>query len=917
MFNFRQNEEGGSGNGAQFVPPDLDFGRILKWLLVIFGVVALLVSINFARGVYTNLLWFDHLGFRSVFVTILATKVWLFFAGASVIAIFFTANLYLAHRFSKGVGSIPLPQESIDLLRRFLIWGMGLAVVFISLIFGAVASGRWESFLRFLNSVPFNQTDPQFNKDISFYVFTLPVFHFIQGWLIGAVVVTLLAVVAVYFVNFSLRGMNFTFDIPVRIHASALGAAFMFLIAWGHWLDRWETLFSPSGAVFGATYSDVHARLPVLVLLTAIAVSSGILMLLNVYLRGTRLLVGAFALWVAIALVGGAIYPGLVQRFSVTPQEFAKEQEFIQRNIDFTLRGFALDRVEEDTFPAEQSVDSQTIAQNRPTIDNIRVWDHRPLKDAYNQIQFIRLYYDFIDIDVDRYNIDGQYRQVMLGARELSPEKLPAEAQRWVNQKLQYTHGFGIAMSPVTEFTPEGRPQFLIQDIPPSDDFFDIENPRIYYGENTKDFVIVNSNTQEFDFPTEGEIGSYKSYAGAGGVTLSSVVRRTAYAWELGDINLLISGEITPQSRVQYRRQITERIRAVAPFLKLDRDPYIVTVEDRLFWIQDAYTVTDRYPYSEPFADSFNYIRNSVKVVVDAYNGSLSFYIADEADPLIKTYQKVFPDLFLPMTQMPDSLREHIRYPEDFFRAQVDKYQTYHMRQPQVFYNKEDQWSIPTELFYESFQQMEPYYIIMRLPGEDQEEFVLLMPYTPSNRPNLVAWLAARSDGENYGKLKAFFFPKDRQVDGPSQIEARIDNDPAISQQFTLWGQVGSTVIRGNLLVIPIGQSLLYIEPVFLQAQSLEFPELKRVIAVSGDKIAMEPTLVEALSVLVGASVPSPVDGTVTTPPATEKPPTGETPQEEVEKQIEDLIQSLQAMKGDLSSLEEALKRLQELTEGE
>ena len=920
QFNFRTE------NGDVTEPPDYmgqfitpNFGRIVKWGLVIIGLIFLFVLISFARGIYTDWLWFDHLGFKSVFVTILTTKIWLFFAGALVSALLLSANLVIAHRFSQGPGTIPLPPESIDLLRRLTIWGIVLAIVLISIIFGSVTSGRWESLLRFMNSVPFGQIDPVFDKDISFYVFTLPVLHLIQGWLLGIVIVSLLASAAVYFVNLSLRGVSFSLIPAMRVHASILGAALLFVIAWGHWLDRWELLYSPGGAVSGATYADIHARLPVLVLLSAIAVASGILMLMNAYFRGIRLLVGALALWIAVSIIGGAIYPGAVQRFSVEPNEFVREEEFIDRNIKFTRQGYALDRIEEQSFPAEEAITASTVAQNRATIDNIRIWDHRPLKDTYNQIQFIRLYYDFLDVDVDRYTLDGEYRQVMLGARELSPENLPPEAQRWVNQKLQYTHGFGLAMSPVTEFTPEGAPEFFVQDIPPEDNTnagdLPIDNPRIYYGENTKDFVIVNSKTEEFDFPTVGEAGEYISYTGQGGVRLSSLLRKTAYAWQMGDFNILISGEITPDSRIQYHRQIQERVEAVAPFLLLDSDPYMVVADGRLFWIQDTYTVTDRYPYSDLSPGGFNYIRNSVKVVIDAFSGTMDFYIADEDDPLIKNFQKIFPDLFLPMDQMPSYLRDHLRYPEDFFKFQAEKYLTYHMRQAQVFYNKEDQWSVPTELFYDSLQTMEPYYLIMRLPGEDTDEFVLLMPFTPSNRPNLVAWLAARSDGENYGKLKAFIFPKDKQVDGPSQIEARIDNDPLISQQFTLWGQVGSTIIRGNLLVIPIGESILYVEPIFLQAQALTFPELKRVITVSGNKVVMEETLEESLAVLIGAPQPP----TVTTPPTTPptEPPSILSPSEELKRQIEAITQGLGEIQGGLSSLEEALERLRELTQGE
>jgi len=907
MFDFNKVANDMSSGNFQFNSPD--FGRIVKFAIGIFLAVMLFVGIYFAKNIYTDWLWFDNLGYKSVFLKILTTKLWLFFFGTIIFAVIASVNLVLAHRFSKGTVSLSLPPSSINSIRKIIVVGLGLGILILSMIFGYIAMGKWESFLKFFNSVPFNKLDPQFNKDIAFYVFDLPIFHFIQAWLLGAVIVTLISVVGLYFINFSLRGMKFTFSTSVKTHISLLGTSLMFLIAWSHWLDRWEILYSSGGAIFGASYTDVNARLPVLLLLAVIAVVSGILMLVSAYLKNIKLLIGSFGIWVVLAVVGGAVIPSMVQRLSVNPNEFVKEREYIQRNIEFTREGFALNRIDESTFPAKLSINAETIAENQPTLDNIRVWDHRPLRDSYNQIQFIRLYYDFIDVDVDRYLIDGKYKQVMLSARELSQDKLPKEAQRWVNQKLQFTHGFGVAMSPVTEFSKEGRPGFYIQDIPPSDEYFSINNPRIYYGENTKDYVVVNSNTKEFDYPTQGDTGIYTNYEGKGGVELNSFVAKAAYAWEFADINLLISKEITNVSRIQYHRLITDRIKTIAPFLLLDADPYIVVAGDGLYWIQDAYTYTNRYPYSEPYNDSFNYVRNSVKIVVDAYNGSVNFYVFDDKDPLVKMYQQVFPELFKPGSQMPDNLRIHTRYPSDFLKWQADKYLTYHMQNPQVFYNKEDKWSIPTELFYESFQEMEPYYLIMTLPGEEKEEFVLLIPFTPANKPNLVAWLAARSDGDDYGKLSAFLFPKDRQVYGPSQIEARIDNDPYISQQFTLWGQVGSTVIRGNLLVIPIGDSILYIEPVYLQAKALNFPELKRVIAVSGDQVVMENTLEDAIKVLVAKTKPelSLNDGTNSNRFVDDVPA-------KISESIQDFLNGLNALKGDIVSLEEALKKIETFT---
>ena len=893
----------------QGLPPGL--GGMLKWGLGAIAVILLFVAISFGRGVYTDLLWFDSLGVKSVYLTILSTRIWLFLAGALIFALLITVNVVIAHRLSRGEVTIPLPPETVEMLKPLLFWGIVVAVFILSLIFGSVAWGRWEIFLKFFNSTSFGEVDPLFGRDISFYVFTLPIYEFIQGWLMGAVIVILLAVLGLYFLNFTLRGMTIPTSPAVRVHASILAAILMFLIAWHHYLDIWELLLSVEGAVFGAAYTDVNARLPAQYFLIAIAAASGVLMLVNAYLRGIRLIVGALALWLVATIVLGSAYPGLIQRFNVTPNEFTKEEQFIERNIRFTRLGFGLEAIDEQPFPEIAPLEPDFVQQNPQTINNIRLWDHRPLRDVYNQIQFIRLYYDFLDVDVDRYEIDGEYRQVMLGARELSPENLPEEAQRWVNQRLQYTHGMGVAMSPVTEFNPEGRPYFFTKDIPP-EGTVEIQRPEIYYGENTRDYVIVNTKTEEFDYPTQEDIPVYTTYEGEGGIHLSSFLRRLAYTWEFADINILISGEITGESRIKYRRLIQERINTVAPFLLLDRDPYIVVAEEgKLFWIQDAYTVTDRYPYSDPFAfgaESFNYIRNSVKIVLDPYHGSLDFYIADETDPLVKTYESIFPVLFKPLSQMPESLRSHIRYPEDFFAIQSLKYLQYHMKEPRVFYNKEDQWSTPNELFFGTSQPMEPYYLIMKLPGEEKAEFVLLLPFTPSNRPNLIGWLAARSDKEQYGKLVAYQFRKGTQIDGPQQIEARIDIDTTISQQFTLWDTGGSSVLRGNLLVIPIGESLIYVEPIYLQAEQLAFPELKRVIVATADKVVMAPTLSEALAEIAGA----PKIAEVTTP-TTQPAETVIT--DERQRSFQDLSDAIQNLKDEIGNLEEAIERLKNLAQ--
>ncbi|MBA7688466.1 hypothetical protein ES703_96948 [subsurface metagenome] len=584
-----------------------------------------------------------------------------------------------------------------------------------------------------------------------------------------------------------------------------------------------------------------------------------------------------------VAIVAGVIFPAVVQRFQVQPSELARETPYIEYNIQFTREAFALNRVEEQSFPAEETPSPEDIVQNEVTINNIRLWDSRPLKGTYNQLQSFRLYYDFHDVDVDRYIIDGEYRQVMLSARELSAEKLPEEAQTWVNRRLQFTHGYGLALSPVNEVSTQGLPVLLVKDIPPIGDF-NIERPEIYFGEKTNDYVIVKTKTEEFDYPM-GDENVYSYYQGKDGVSLGSFIRRLVYAWQLGDFNILISGELTSESRVVYYRNIQERVNHLAPFLTLDSDPYLVVMEGRLFWIQDAYTTTDRYPYSEPLGDGLNYIRNSVKAVIDAYDGSVTFYITDPEDALIQTYQVIFPKLFVPAGQMPESLRVHLRYPEDMFNIQASVYQTYHMRDARVFYNKEDLWTVPNELYFGREQPMEPYYVIMRLPDEEKAEFLLMLPFTPENKNNTIGWLAARCDGENYGKLLAYHFPKERLVYGPSQIENRIGQDTVITEQLALWGRGGSQVIRGNLLVIPLGKSVLYVEPVFLEAETGGLPQLKRVIVAAGEQIAMEPTLGESIAAIF---LPEFISGDEA--PPTEVVVIPPEPEEPVAAEIADLI---------------------------
>jgi len=869
--------------GEEPVPP-AQRGRSSKIILIVAAVLILFIVLNISKGFYTEWLWFSSLGYGSVYTTILKTRVLIFFSAAIVFCILFLGNLVLATRLTPKTEAHFWPWDIVPRLQKGMRLGVIIVTALLSLIFGMVAQGNWEIVLRFFGGQPFGIADPVFHREIGFYVFALPFFQMLRSWFLGAVIVSLLGSAGVYVLSYSVQRLRFDLARPVLAHVCGLGIAILGLAAWGYRLGIWELVFSTRGVVFGASYADIHAKLPAQWILFAVVIICMGLLVVYIMRRNRRWLYYVVGAWIGAAIIVGSIFPALVQRFQVEPNELAREMPYIEYNIQFTREAFGLDEVEEQLFPAEETPSPQDVTQNEATINNIRLWDHRPLKDTYNQIQSIRLYYDFNDVDVDRYTIDGRYRQVMLSARELSAEKLAGEAQTWVNRRLQFTHGYGIALSPVNEVSAEGLPELLVKDIPPTG-AFDIEVLHIYLGEKADNYVIVKTKTQEFDYPM-GDENVYGYYKGMGGVSLGSFLRRFVYAWQLSDFNILISGELSPGSRVLYYRNIRERVNHLAPFLKLDSDPYLVVGDQRLFWIQDAYTTSDRYPYSEPLNGGLNYIRNSVKVVIDTYDGGVTFYVTDPEDALVQTYRAIFPDLFVPAEQMPAFLRSHWRYPQDMFDIQASVYQIYHMRDARVFYNKEDLWAVPREIYAGGEQAMEPYYVIMQLPDEEKEEFLLMLPFTPVNKNNTIGWLAARCDGENYGKLLAYFFPKERLVYGPSQIENRIQQDTTITEQLALWSRGGSRVIRGNLLMIPLGKSNLYVEPVFLQAEAGGLPELKRVIVAAGDQIAMETTLEESIAAIFGAEAPP-------TEPVVE-PPTPAEPEEPAVADITSLIEEAQ-----------------------
>ncbi len=850
-------------------------GRAPRRLLIIGGIIIVLfILANIAKGFFTDWLWFQDLGYQTVFTRTLGTKALMFIISALAFAAVFLGNIVLAQRLSPGTEGRTLPWAIANQLQKLSRWTVIGGAAIISIFFGIAVIGGWEVVLKFFNSQSFGVTDPLFSRDVSFYVFSLPFWRMIQGWLLGVFVVSLLGVLGVYAVSHAVQGSRPVISRRVLAHVGGLVIAILAMAAWAYRLGIWDLVFSTQGFVSGAGYTDIHARIPAQWILFGVVIVCMGLVVAAVVRRRIRWAAYGVGGWVVAAILVGTAFPAIMQRLRVQPDEFNLEQPYIEYNIEFTREAFALDRVVDQSYPADPMPTLADITANEATINNIRLWDHRPLKETYNQIQSFRLYYDFNDVDVDRYTIDGEYRQVMLSARELSAEKLDVEAQTWVNRRLQFTHGYGIALSPVNEVSPEGLPSLFVKDIPPVG-VFDIERPQIYYGEKVNDYVIVGAESEEFDYPA-GDQNIYGRYQGETGISLDGFFRRLVYAWELADFNILISSQVTAESRLLLHRNITERINRIAPFLTLDDDPYLVVDDGRLLWVQDAYTVTNRYPYSTPLASSVNhirsgvnYVRNSVKVVVDAYDGTAIFYISDPEDALIRTYQAIFPELFVDAAEMPDYLKDHRRYPEDMFNVQSSVYLSYHMRDARVFYNKEDLWAVAREDYADIEMEMEPYYVTMRLPGEDAAEFLLMLPFTPVSKDNTIGWLAARNDGDNYGKLLAYHFPKEHLVYGPSQIEDRIKQDLVITEQLTLWRGGGSDVIRGNLLLIPLGTSYIYVEPVFLVAQGGGLPQLKSVIVVAGDQIAMEETLDEAIAAVFGAAPPPVVD----TPPVEPEEP--------------------------------------------
>jgi uncharacterized membrane protein (UPF0182 family) len=804
--------------------------------IVLATLIALLVSLGIALHFYTEYLWFESLNLGSIFMAMLYYKVILFVIFFAFAFSILSLNYFALKRVSHELGeSLKLP-----------FWVNILLALIVALIFSCM----WLQYVYFTNSVDFNLRDPIFGLDVSFYVFKLPFIQTVLFFFLALLLLTISITVAYY--AFVFRDIKSFDELKERIpksgyvHISMLLAGIFIFIAVYFYFARFDLLTSPHGAVMGAGYTDVHIRLPAMGLIAILSLFLAVACVYLGYKRNINAMPVPFIILAVVILLSIVVAPAVVQKLEVEPNELVKEEEYIRYSIDFTRFAYGLN-VNKMYYSAENNLSVDTIERNRGTIDNIRIWDHRPLLSVYRQMQQIRTYYFVNDVDVDRYYIDGKYTQIMISARELSTDLLSPRAKTWLNEHLIFTHGYGVVASPVNSVTKVGLPDLIIEDIPPKGKIA-IERPEIYYGELTTNYVIVKTKQKEFDYPL-GEGNVLTTYNGSGGVKHDSYFKKLIYAIKFGDVKFLLSDYITTESRLMFHRNIIDRVSTIAPFLVYDRDPYIAIIDGKLYWIIDSYTTLDKFPYSARYP-TFNYVRNPVKVFVDTYNGTVKFYVIQE-EPVIRVLMKAFPDLFISADKMSKEERAHIRYPVDLFEVQAHIYATFHMDDAKTFYNREDVWEIPQEILEDERIQMEPYYVILTLPGNDKPEFILMLPFTPKGRDNIIAWLAARCD-ENYGELRLYEFPKGQLIYGPMQIEARIDQNADISKLFTLWGQVGSKVIRGDLLVIPIENSILYIEPIYLRAENAQIPELRGVIVVYKDVLAMRPTLDESLIAVFG-----------------------------------------------------------------
>jgi uncharacterized protein len=891
-------------------------GRLLG--LAVASAISIIAILAFIPGWIQKWLWMRQVGYSSIFWTLLSVKWGLSCAALAVVALYLWINLLLAARNDAFFRVDNLTSEStaatklgIRISRTALNLALGAVAGVGGVFFAIVFYTEWDTYLRFRYGGSFGLSDPLFGVDAGFYLFRLPFYELVQSSLTSLALLTLLAVLAFYVYfgvlqlkrNMRMEGWN-TKAVP---HLSGLFFVLVASWGWGFYLDHYELLYSTQGVVYGAGYTADHVtRIAFWMMLSAAAVLC-VLLVINVLRPRPKTMLIGFGIYAALYLIAVGLIPTLFQRFMVQPNELARETPYLTNNIEFTRKAYSLDTIQETSYPALEDLTPEVIARNQDTIQNIRLWDWRPLLQMYQQAQEIRLYYQFYQVDVDRYHLPDGYHQVMLSARELSPE-LPAQAQTWVNQKLQFTHGYGTVMSFVSKTTGGGFPQYVLENIPPESAYgVAISQPSIYYGESTPGYRIVATSVKEFDYP-KGNQNVYTSYAGTGGIPLDSFWKRLLFTWTQADVNILFTSYLQSGSKIQIWRRVQERVRQIAPFLRLDQDPYAVVSEGKQYWIQDAYTVSDHFPYSTPhsaaFEDGLNYIRNAVKVVVNMYDGTVQFYVMDPNDPVLAVYQSAFPGVFMPLNELPADLKAHLRFPEDLFSIQADQYRTFHMTDPQVYYNREDLWVLPQENYAGKVAPMKPYYILMKLPGSDQLEYLLMTPFTPQKRNNMISWLAARSDFPEYGKRLFYQLPKEKLIYGPMQIEAMIDQNTAIAAQLTLWDQKGSRVIRGNLIAVPIENSFLYVVPLYLTAEGTDFPQLKRVIVISGDKVAMEPTLDEAIQSVFGTQ-PTQVSA---------QPPGGQPGLSQAREQFDDAQKAMQ--QGNWANFGKSMAGLKRLLNG-
>ncbi len=829
--------------------------RVAVWLLV--GLGLLIFFISPLVGLLAEWPWFSALRYERVFATRLVASFTLGVLAGGVAFAFLYANLRFAQR-----GIVPNPvvmpasaqTPAVDVTRLVRRLALPSALAFALFLALAVSTG-WMPVLQFLHQTPFGVTDPVFGRDLAYYVFTLPIVTGVLAILTVLVTLSLLACGALY----ALRGdvvfyrRTVTIEPSARLHLALLIAAMFVLTALRIFFVRLPgTLYSTTGPLFGASFADLHGRLIGLRIAGVAAILGTVLVLAALRSkRPGRTALLAVASYFGVSLLGVVVYPAIVQKVVVAPNELSKETPQLRRHIDATRRAWGLDSVLVRDLSGEARLTERDIQANRPTIDNVRLWDRDPLLQTFGQLQEIRTYYDFVSVDDDRYVVDGRYRQVMLSPRELNSASLPTRT--FINERLTFTHGMGLTLGPVNEVTEEGLPVLFIKDLPPASAVsLAVKRPEIYFGELTDNWVFANTGQQEFDYPS-GDENIFGTYKGNGGVVVGGLLRRLVLAAYFRSLKVLLSSDITSASRAMYIRNIRQRAHTALPFLIFDADPYmVIDGGGRLRWILDAYTATTRYPYAQPLSNGINYMRNSVKVVIDAYDGSVTAYQADSADPLVRTFAKIFPGIFHPLDSMPADLRAHLRYPEDLFHVQTELYGTYHMAEPDIFYHREDQWQKPVLSIVP--ERPDPFlrHMVMRLPEEKQAEFILMVPFTPRGKDNLASWMVARNDGAHYGELVVYRFPKQSLVFGPTQIVNRINQDTEIARQIALWDQGGSQVIRGNLLVIPIEESLIYVMPLYLRAQGGRIPELKRVVVAYQNRVVMEETLDAGLAQLFG-----------------------------------------------------------------